>query len=325
MGVLTYNRFMYSTVAILKNSKHSGKLVGTHQKIDKIARKCLSRFFLRVDSRGHNDDEKTERLARKMARVAFLPDDRQASSSIFMHKRNDMERYYFPTAKEILYFEGSRGPDGIKRKSPGVDEPSHFIIPEKSETHPHLLGMINDHMYNLTKALKDGNDVRAAFEAAWLAHALTDGLTPAHHFPLKEAASELMSDKEFIKFFGAPIKGIMRGEDFLETVRNNWRYWGTNGYMSKHIAFEYGVAIVVTAIPNAELVPILTKDDFAKINVEQEFLRAMYKIHRLDMYNRFRMNGWSAKLARETTDILIPEIIRVVTLAWTKCIEEANG
>ena len=28
---------------------------------------------------------------------------------------------YFPSVREILHFEGNRGPDGIKWKSPGVD------------------------------------------------------------------------------------------------------------------------------------------------------------------------------------------------------------
>ena len=36
------------------------------------------------------------------------------------------EDQYFPTGKEIIYFEGTRGPDGLKRKSPGEDEPSHM-------------------------------------------------------------------------------------------------------------------------------------------------------------------------------------------------------
>ena len=81
-------------------------------------------------------------------------------------------------------------PDGIKRKSPGVDEPWHFIDPsDPSDTA--LVEMIMDHYANLVQALKKRNNVRAAFEAAWMAHAITDGLTPAHHYPLGEKIEEL--------------------------------------------------------------------------------------------------------------------------------------
>ena len=143
---------MYSTLA-LNNSKRSGNIVGTHQKLDKIARKILQKS---------------------------LP-----------------PRVYFPDIKEILLFEGMGGPDGLKRKSPGVDEPMHFIIPGQDDGK--LIQMILDHQYNLRKALATDNKVRAAFEAGWMAHAITDGLTPAHHFPLTEAQGELMTEKEFIK------------------------------------------------------------------------------------------------------------------------------
>ena len=166
---------MYSTLA-LNNSKRSGNIVGTHQKLDKIARKIL--------------------------------------------QKNLPARVYFPDIKEILLFEGMGGPDGLKRKSPGVDEPMHFIIPGQDDGK--LIQMILDHQYNLRKALATDNKVRAAFEAGWMAHAITDGLTPAHHFPLTEAQGELMTEKEFIKIFGIPVKGIMHGRNSLETLRNNW-------------------------------------------------------------------------------------------------------
>ena len=89
----------------------------------------------------------------------------------------------FPSIDEILNFEGIRGPDGLKRKSPGVDEPEHFIIPDKDDGV--LIGYIRNHHWNLVRALRRKDRERAAFEAAWLAHAITDGLTPAHHYPFR--------------------------------------------------------------------------------------------------------------------------------------------
>ena len=267
---------MYSTLAIRTNSKKSGRIVGTHQKLDKVAYK------------------------------------------IFVKKlRKDVK---FPDIKMILNFEGNGGPDGLKRKSPGQDEPMHFILPDKDDGS--LIKMIEDHQYNLKKALKKGDEVRAAFEAAWMAHAVTDGLTPAHHFPLAEAKEELMTEKDFVKVFGVPVKGIMHGASTPETLRNNWLYWGSDGYMSKHIAFEYGVAITMTTIPPRRLTPKITPKEFKNAEIHEVFYSALEKISKLDMYTRFRRNGWTTDLALETKNILIPEIIKAITLCWMASIPE---
>jgi hypothetical protein len=89
-----------------------------------------------------------------------------------------------------LHFEGKNGPDGIKRKSPAKDEPWHYYDP-LNPNDTTLLQMIEGHSDNLVKALRRQNNEKAAFEAAWLAHAVVDGLTPAHHYPLEEKIEEL--------------------------------------------------------------------------------------------------------------------------------------
>lgn len=270
---------MYSTLAVRKGSKRAGNIIGTHQKIDRIARRQFGGFL----------------------------------------ERN----YFFPSTKELLHFEGMRGPDGLKRKSPGVDDPMHFIEPENDDGV--LVGMMMDHQYNLRVALKQGNEVRAAFEAAWLAHVVTDGLTPAHHFPLSEAQSELMTEKDFIRVFGQPVKGLMHGRNWRETLRNNWLYWGSNGYMSKHIAFEYGVAITMTALPDRVFRPKITAEVFDDLDLEKAFYEALQKIFLLDMYRRFRKKGWTTDLAMETKNILIPEIIKTVEIAWMSALPDPKN
>ena len=271
---------MYSTVGILKNSKQSGKLVGTHQKLDRIARSQLAKFMPRGT--------------------------------------------YFPSAKEILHFEGNRGPDGLKWKSPGEDEPMHFIIPDHDDGV--LIRCILDHQYNLKRALKNDNRVRAAFEAAWLAHAITDGLTPAHHFPYQESISELMTDdKDYVKIFGRPVKGIMRGDNIAETAKNNWLYWGTQGYMTKHIGFEYGVALVAASQRNRKLAPKIDKKELSDLDLKTEFYMSLEKVHNLDMYNRFRHKGWNSDLATDSVRVLLPEIIRMIILAWYSAIPENSS
>lgn len=269
---------MYSTTTILKNSKHSGRIIGTHQKLDRIARRILGRQ---------------------------LPPE-----------------VYFPSIKEILHFEGTRGPDGLKRKSPGVDEPMHFIIPNQDDGK--LLTMILDHRHNLNIALKERNETRASFEAAWMAHAITDGLTPAHHFPLAETTAELMTEKELIKIFGAPVKGIMHGKSLAETARNNWLYWGANGHMNKHLAFEYGVALVAATAKNGLLMPEMERTDFYNIDLKKEFYRSLNKVATLKMYHRFREQGWTTDLAIEAKERLLPEIIKAIALGWASAVPELN-
>jgi hypothetical protein len=264
---------MYSSLNFRKNSKQSGKLIGTHQKLDKIARSELRRLRPRVK---------------------------------------------FPATSEILYFEGARGPDGLKRKSPGIDEPLHFIEPDRDDKK--LIKIILDHQFNLRRALKKKDAVRTAFEAAWLAHAITDGLTPAHHYPFDEKVGELMSDKDYKKFFGTKIKGIMRGDSIASALRNNWLYLGAGGIMTRHIAFEYGVATIVRAATLRTLSPHLTRADLKNIDLKKEFYASLHKIHALRMYDRFQETGWTTRLAVEVRTILIPEIVRVVTLAWASAL-----
>src|SRR5687767_13951007 len=123
----------------------SGRLIGAHQKIDRVARRAL----------GTLDSDNN-----------------------------------FPEIKQILDFEGKNGPDGIKRKSPAQDEPWHFYNPE-DPADDLLPQMIERHSKNLTAALRKNSAERASFEAAWLAHAIVDGLTPAHHYPFEDKLVEL--------------------------------------------------------------------------------------------------------------------------------------
>ena len=120
--------------------------------------------------------------------------DKSARMMLTKYCRNAKK---FPAIDDILHFEGSRGPDGLKRKSPGEDELEHFIQPDHDDGV--LAKIISDHQANLTRALIAGDRVRASFEAAWMAHAITDGLTPAHHYPYRRVVDELMTDKDYLK------------------------------------------------------------------------------------------------------------------------------
>src|SRR6266498_1410472 len=152
----------------------------------------------------------------------------------------------FPSTKDILHFEGKNGPDGIKRKSPAKDEPWHYIDPANPNDKA-LLEMIQGHHDNLIKALRKQNQEKAAFEAAWLAHAIVDGLTPAHHFPLGEKIEELWGRPKEERT-SIREKNIIRGEGYRDTVSRNWQYWGARGIMTTHGLFEWGFAVTIAPL-----------------------------------------------------------------------------
>lgn len=267
---------MYSTTTLAKNSRFTGKNLGTHQLLDQAARKILNEH---------------------------LPSE-----------------YYFPSSKEILQFEGARGPDCLKRKSPDDDDPTHMFDEDEGRE---LYQQIFDHFYNLVDALRKGDKIRASFETAWMSHKITDSLTPAHHFPLSEAREELMSNKEFVKIFGEPIKGIMHGRTLPETVRNNWLYWGAGGYFSKHVAYEYGVAIIAATMPKRQLLPKMHHLEFYQVDVKKVLHDSLVKVQAEGMYNKFRTKGWTQDLALHTKSMLLPEIVRALALTYFAAAEMA--
>ncbi len=260
--------------------RDSGRIVGVHQKIDRVARRHLKKHLSKT--------------------VAF------------------------PTISQILHFEGKNGPDGIKRKSPAKDVPWHFIDPTKPDDRA-LIGMINDHIFNLRAALTARNTERASFEAAWLAHAVVDGLTPAHHYPLDDKIEELWG-KPHHERVTIEEKNFIRGSGRRDTFSKNWEYWGAGGVFTAHFMFEWGVASAIapdqfeTSGPSEADIAELKRDGF-----EVVFIRALRKIDAMKMYDEFGRQGWTRSLATKTKKILVPEIIKTVCLAWYEAARDVQG
>lgn len=266
---------MYSGTTIRTKS---GRMMGAHQKIDRVARRQLSEM---------------------------LP-----------------ARRFFPDIKNILYFEGMNGPDGIKRKSPSVDEPWHYVDPTNPEDVA-IYGLIDDHLENLTTALTERNDIRAAFEAAWLAHAITDGLTPAHHYPLSDKIEELWGhpkeERTTIK-----SKNIVPGDNRRDQLSKNWQYWGAKGVFTNHVMFEFGVASTISTLRFKDVYPDGNMIVRAKkVGFEPIMREAVQAVFELDMFNEFYRRGWNRHLAHETRHQLAPMIIRTVMMAWLLASEHA--
>lgn len=250
----------------------SGRLVGAHQKLDRLARASLRNL---------------------------LTDDAA-----------------FPHIKGILHFEGVNGPDAIKRKSPAKDEPWHYYSPF-DEDDTSLIRQIEEHYRLLAKALRNKDEVRAAFEAAWLAHAIVDGLTPAHHFPYEEKLTELRGGAGIETRTSIKDKLVLPGETRREQVRNNWKMWGPRGLLATHGFFEFGVAALLVSF-SVRQVKITDHDvhDLQEHGIVELFRRTAREIGSRDMYRRYYESGWTPHLARQVRKHLVPAIVKVVTLAW---------
>lgn len=223
---------------------------------------------------------------------------------------------FFPTIRDILKFEGRDGPDGIKRKSPGRDEPWHFIDPNKPEESG-LLDLIDDHLKNLERALYKRDEVRAAFEAAWLAHAIVDGLTPAHHYPFEAKLEELRGGETMATRDSIKNKLLLPGQTKRLQIKNNWEFWGAKGVMTTHALFEFGFATTITSLKFDTAMP--SKNDLIRVKqlgIREVFLEQLHHIHSLKLYESFEKQGWNRNMIRHTKSDLAPRIVKTVTLAW---------
>jgi hypothetical protein len=269
---------MYSGTT-LRNS--SGRIIGAHQKLDRVSRRALESV---------------------------------APGSTF------------PKIKDILHFEGKNGPDGIKSKSPAQDEPWHYYNPADPDDDL-LTKMIERHTHNLADALSAGQTEKAAFEAAWQAHAIADGLTPAHHFPLEEKLEEMRGGAGIETRTSIKDKLIIRGEGdtTAKILLKNWEMWGAKGVMTTHGLYEWGVATSIAPLRLKKGYPTL--EDCARVEKEGVvpiFKEAAQAIFSLSMYDRFTRRGWTRRLARETREILAPLIVKTITLAWYEALVKSR-
>lgn len=260
-------------------TNYSGRLLGAHQKIDRMARRHLEQM---------------------------------------------VPKSHFPAIRAILHFEGGKGPDAIKRKSPAKDEPWHYVQPFDADD-TQLIELIEDHYKKLVSCLKKQDNVRAAFEAAWLAHAIVDGLTPAHHYPYEEKLVELRSGRSIESRTTVKEKLILPGESRGHQIHNNWKMWGPKGLFTTHAAFETGFAMLIVPAKLKRTKP--TADKIAAFEAQPLaywFRQTAQDIARLELYDAFYETGWTIPLARRIRRQLAPVLVQAVALVWHGAVREAG-
>jgi hypothetical protein len=232
----------------------------------------------------------------------------------------------FPSLKDIWHFEGYNGPDGLnvkaqgglknlKLRKEGDVKPSHFYDPiDDSGEVPDL---IKNHYDALVKSLKQGDTIRAAFDASWMAHYVGDGLTPAHQWPFEdkiaEATEKATSDLEN----GDTTK-------FTAFMKKNWAIWGAKGHMTTHMNFEFGIAIALLIFP---IKPEFTDQELAlanRLGPVEYFKNEAREISALNLYDRFYKDGWNADIANVVKNKLAPQAARAIGMIWLLALLEAG-
>ena len=248
-----------------------------------------------------------------------------------IHQRLDMAAFHmvqeylpdqaFPTLKQILHFEGYNGPDGLKSKT-GLKyktkedhNPSHIYDPitDTGEVPDH----IDHHFHGLVKALKKGDEVRAAFEASWMAHYVGDGLTPAHHFPLEDKIAAAADQA---------TKDVDSGDvsKFTAHVKKNWAIWGAKGHMSTHFNFELGVAFALLFFRIQPEFDDLELNRARELGPVQYFKEQARDVADLNLYERFYKVGWTADIAAAVKNQLAPKVARTIGIIWLLALLEAD-
>ena len=168
--------------------------------------------------------------------------------------------------------------------------------------------------------------IRSSFEAAWLAHAIVDGLTPAHHFPYGEKVVELRGGQSLDSRISIKEKIMMPGTNIVEKIINNWKFWGPKGLFMTHAAFEIGIATMIKPLKISHNLCLGNQMYLVQSHNLQEWYRNIaVNVVNKDYYNRFYNLGWTRDLAKEVKDNLVPTLVQSVTLVWYGAVQEALG
>jgi hypothetical protein len=232
----------------------------------------------------------------------------------------------FPPLKNIWHFEGYNGPDGLnvkargglknlKLRKDGDIKPSHFYDPrdDSGEVPDHIKG----HYDALVISLKAGDNIRASFDASWMAHYIGDGLTPAHQWPFEDKVAEATE---------RAANDLQNGDTtkFAAFMKKNWAIWGAKGHMTTHMNFEFGIAIALLIFP---IKPEFSEPELAlanRLGPIEYFKHEAREIADLNLYDRFYREGWNAEMANIVKNKLAPQAARAIGMIWLLAFLEAG-
>jgi hypothetical protein len=244
--------------------------------------------------------------------------------------RRHLKRYisqdsFFPSSVQITHFEGGRGPDNakLKRQIHG-EQPWHFIDPfNPNDTELHEL--IGTHYEGLVEALKKKDEVQAAFQAAWLAHSLVDGLTPAHHYPYEEELARLRGGEARHTRKGLTGRLYIKSPTLRESLLMSTKLVGPGGLLTNHAMFEAGVyALIAPLSLNNGRPSQAEREHVLEVGVVEVFREMAVEVAELHLYDRFIAGGWTLRLTRQVRKQLAPRMVRMITLAWYCAATEAH-
>lgn len=244
--------------------------------------------------------------------------------------RRHLRRYlpkgaFFPSSVQIRHFEGKRGPDSakLKRQVHG-EQPWHFVDPfnpDDTELHE----AINAHYEGLVEALKAKDEVQAAFQAAWLAHALVDGLTPAHHYPYEEELERLRGGESRHTRAGLTGRLYVKSPTLRESLLMSTKLVGPKGLLTNHAMFEAGVFALISPLSLNNGRPSKTElERVREEGVVAVFRQMALEVAEFHMYDRFIAGGWTPRLARQVRKELATRMAKMITLAWYAAFMEAH-
>lgn len=231
----------------------------------------------------------------------------------------------FPTFRQIARFEAGHGPDGAKLKRHSeTEQPWHFIDPHDAAD-SELNEQISFHYNELVAALRQRDQVGAAFQAAWLAHALVDGLTPAHHHPYEAELLKLRGGEPHHTRKGLVGRLYVQSDTLRQSVRRSVKLIGPKGLLTTHALFEAGAYAIIaplklrTGAPSSAEVEAVTQQGV--LNMFQDLVREVAGFH---IYDRFYARGWTQALSQDVKRELAPRMVRMITLAWYAAYYEAE-
>lgn len=157
-----------------------------------------------------------------------------------------------------------------------------------------------------------------------MAHAILDGLTPAHQYPFEQKLEDLRGEAKETRD-SVYKKLIISADTKPAMVSKNWQMWGAKGLFTTHALFEGGASMVIKpmsgkiAIPNRYEIKTVQHLGFLEY-----YKRIAREVALYNIYEMFYKRSWTPKLMKIVRQELAPRMATTVTLAWYMAAREAG-